>query len=328
MKDHQILILSVLLFCAGFSFFLSGMEAGVLALSRLRIRQLKRSGNARAAVLYGYLENPEVFLWTILVGNSLANLTFFCLLILSFLAAFEHNTGIALLAFFTSVFLFFVFCELVPKTLFRLYPNRLCLILVGPFRLVHLILSPVVGLVEKFSYKLLRWSGGKMFTGRLFANREELRFLMQDSAHSLSKEERTMINRVLDLHSLMVRSVAIPIQKAITFNASTPVGDILKSAVVHPMARFPIWNDEKNRIVGILDTHELIYGQSVDPSRPASSFLRPALFLNENLSVEEALRTMQRTGKRMAVVLNGEQKEIAIVTLHDALRLIFGEVSF
>src|SRR5256885_16935329 len=55
------------------SFFMSGMEAGVFALSRLRIRQWMRAGKLRAKVLHGYLERPEDFLWTILVGNTLAH---------------------------------------------------------------------------------------------------------------------------------------------------------------------------------------------------------------------------------------------------------------
>src|SRR5262249_59717198 len=66
--------LIALLASAGVSFFMSGMEAGVFALNRLRIRHRMREGNRRAAALHGYLENPEDFLWTILVGNTLANI--------------------------------------------------------------------------------------------------------------------------------------------------------------------------------------------------------------------------------------------------------------
>ena len=55
------------------SFLLSGMEAGVFALSRPRIRQQMRAGKPSARVLHGFLENPENFLWTIFVGNTLAN---------------------------------------------------------------------------------------------------------------------------------------------------------------------------------------------------------------------------------------------------------------
>src|SRR5215472_3522355 len=59
--------------CLGLSFVLSGMEAGVFALSRLRIRRQTRAGRRSAQVLLNYLENPENFLWTILVGNTVAN---------------------------------------------------------------------------------------------------------------------------------------------------------------------------------------------------------------------------------------------------------------
>src|SRR5205814_3107253 len=59
--------------CLAVSFLLSGMEAGVFALSRMRVRQQMRAGRRSAKLLHGYLENPENFLWTILVGNTAAN---------------------------------------------------------------------------------------------------------------------------------------------------------------------------------------------------------------------------------------------------------------
>ena len=56
----QILIMTLVISaCMGLSFLFSGMEAGVLALSRLRVRQLMRTGNRRAVILHGYLEKPE-----------------------------------------------------------------------------------------------------------------------------------------------------------------------------------------------------------------------------------------------------------------------------
>jgi len=63
-------------FCLLLSFVMSGMEAGVFALSRLRIRQHMRSGRRSAEVLHKYLEHPENFLWTILVGNTVPTFSF------------------------------------------------------------------------------------------------------------------------------------------------------------------------------------------------------------------------------------------------------------
>src|SRR5476649_211422 len=75
-----------LILCLLLSFLLSGMEAGVFALNRLRVRRLARAGNPSAKLLNGFLEKPEKFLWTILVGNTLANF-----LILGFALAKIHE---------------------------------------------------------------------------------------------------------------------------------------------------------------------------------------------------------------------------------------------
>src|SRR2546421_3006505 len=109
-------------FCLVLSFVLSGMEAGVFALSRLRIRQQMRAGRRSAKVLYQYLEHPENFLWTILVGNTVANF-----LILGWMVAMLHlSIGSKRLWFIivyaVAVFLFYAFFDLLPKMLFRSYP--------------------------------------------------------------------------------------------------------------------------------------------------------------------------------------------------------------
>src|SRR5438874_7029085 len=97
------------------------------------------------------------------------------------------------------------------------------MLLARPFRVVHLLLRPLVWAVESVSKALLRWRGGKVFTGHLFGNREELRLVMQESSQALTSEERTMINRVLDLQSLTVRQAMTPLAEAATITADTPV---------------------------------------------------------------------------------------------------------
>src|SRR5262252_4016256 len=114
------------------------MEAGVFALSRIRIRQQMRAGRISARVLHGYLETPENFLWTILVGNTVAN--FFILgWILVLLVEWLHGEKLwFILAFSLVVLLFYTFFDLLPKMLFHAYPNRLCMLLARPFRFIHL----------------------------------------------------------------------------------------------------------------------------------------------------------------------------------------------
>ncbi|HEX7469401.1 MAG TPA: CBS domain-containing protein, partial [Verrucomicrobiae bacterium] len=78
---------------------------------------------------------------------------------------------------------------------------------------------------------------------------------------------------------------------------------------------------------GLLNLEVLLYRADFNPGKPVSVWVTPALFLDEDLRVEVALRRMQRSGQRLAVVLNRERREIGIVTLQDMLKAIFGEVN-
>jgi len=106
---------------------MSGMEAGVMALNRLRIRQWMREGKPQAPVLLEYLEHPENFLWTILVGNTLANLSAVVLIVSDLHSAVGDTPWLFWICFIAVIGLIYVIGELLPKTLFRMFPNRLCL---------------------------------------------------------------------------------------------------------------------------------------------------------------------------------------------------------
>lgn len=329
MNAAHIFIWLAFALCLALSFLLSGMEAGVFALSRIRVRQQMRAGRRSAEVLHDYLEHPENFLWTILVGNTVAN---FIILGLALVFLDTELPGDRLwfsIIFLVIVFLFYTLFDLLPKMLFRLYPNRLCLFCSRPFRIIHLLLRPLVWLVEGISALLLRWTGGKAFSGHLFGNREELRFIMQESGGTLTTEERAMINRVLDLQSLTVRHIVKPIALAATATMQTPIGEVLALARERGVTRLPVWEtrDGQRRIAGIISMVTILYLPDLDLNKPAAEFVRPALYVEEDMRLENALQRMQRGGQRLAVVLGRDRREMGIITLRDILKLIFGEVS-
>ena len=328
METNTIIWLALFL-CLSVSFVLSGMEAGVFALSRLRIRRQTRAGSRSARVLHEYLENPENFLWTILVGNTVANALILGWLVVVLYAHLSGSWGWFVLVYAVAVFLFYALFDFLPKMLFRMFPTRLCVLLARPFRWVHLVLKPLVAIVEWASTLLLHWRGGRAFTGHLFGNREELRRVMQDSGQTLSSEERTMINRVLDLQNLTVRQVMAPLARAVTTTTQTPIGEVLKICKETGLTRLPVWEnrDGQQRIIGLLHLNSLIYQPTLDPTRQASDYIKPALYLEEDLRLEQALRRMQRGGQRLAIVLGRDRRELGFLSLQDVLKVIFGEVS-
>jgi putative hemolysin len=202
------------------------------------------------------------------------------------------------------------------------------LLLVVPFRFIHIALSPLVSVMTAVSNSLLKLTGGQSFKGHLFGNRAELRLAMQES-HNLTSEERGMINRVLDLQNRTVGTVTVPLNKVVGIGIEAPCGELIALSRQNQFTRLPVWRIEggQRRIVGVVSLKNLLYSADFDPTKPVGAYLRSALYLREDLRLEETLRRMQRSGQRLAIVLGLDQRELGIVSLQDILRTVFGEVS-
>jgi putative hemolysin len=326
--EIKLLIACGLLICLALSFLLSGMEAGVLALSRLQTRRQMRAGNSAARVLQQFLDKPENFLWTIVVGNTLMNFVVLGWFFSMLYGQVSLRSGWFALWLLVAVLVFYTFFDLLPKMLFRTYPNRLCLLMARPFRVLHIGLRPVVAVVEWVARLSLRWSGGKKYSGHLFGNREELRQAVMESEQMFTSEERGMINRVLDLENQTVRQITRPLTEAVTVTDTATVAEALQVFRERGHTILPVWQKREGRprIAGLVSGESLWYQPESAASQPVAQWMLPALFLAEDLRLDAALERMQRSGQRLAVVLGRDGREVGIVTLADILKTIFGEV--
>lgn len=310
------------------SFLLSGMEAGLFALNRLRIRHQARQGRTSAQRLLRYLEQPERFLWTIVVGNSLANVV---VLGWMFMAVHRWTGGsIAglVLGYGAGVYLFYTFFDLLPKMWFRSRPNRFCIACAPVFRLVDLLLRPAVHGLEACSRLLLRWTGGRAATSRLFGHREEIRAIMLDSAQAMTSAERAMILRVLELSTLRVRQLMQDWDRAPWISEGATVGQLLELARREGWAQVPVRGSgaRRNSVLGVVSVDHILFAGVPDPGQSLSGWLEPPLWVEENERLEVVLRRMQGSGQVLAVVRDGDGQAVGILRREDILRLIFGEL--
>ena len=138
-----------------------------------------------------------------------------------------------------------------------------------------------------------------------------------------------MINRVLDLQNRTVGEITLPLAKAVTVPAQTPVKDLIALGRERGFSRLPVWKMEgpRKRIAGLVNLKSLLFQTDLDWNQTAGDFLKPALYLDSEMRLEVALRRMQRSGQRLAIVLGRDRAEIGVVALQDVLKAIFGEVS-
>ena len=323
----NIVSISIILVCLAVSFVCSGMEAGVMALSRWRIRQQARDGRRRAKVLMGYLERPESFLWTILVANTLAAFVALGILVFELYQHLRGRPGLSLAIFLGSGFLFYALCDLFPKLLFRMFPNRLCMAVAVPFQLINAVMSPLTGIIQSFSDLFLKYTGGKAYTGQVFKSRTELRQAMQESSGGLTREERVMIGRVLDLQQVTVAQLMRPFSQLPAAHAQMTGAELIRTAQELNRNFLPVWDDaSQKRIAGVVDFKSLLYGPESELEKKTREHVLPALYVSDHLLVEEALRRLQRSGQPLAVVLGADRRELGIIGLEEIMSAIFGEV--
>jgi CBS domain containing-hemolysin-like protein len=132
---------------------------------------------------------------------------------------------------------------------------------------------------------------------------------------------------VLDLQNVRVRHITVPFTQVVTVEDRTSMSQVVDLCRQRNLTRMPIMRADTKRVMGTVDLDAVIYREDLDLQKPASAYARGALFLSEDLLLEEAMRRMQRTGDRLAIVLDREQRELGIVSLQDILKVIFGEVT-
>ena len=138
-----------------------------------------------------------------------------------------------------------------------------------------------------------------------------------------------MINRVLELQHRTVGQISRAMDMAVTVTVRTPMSEAIQLSRERGLTRFPVLQREegRRRIVGVLSLKTLLYSADLDPTRVVADYVTPALFLGEDMRLEEALRQVQRSGQRLAIVLGRDQREVGFLTLQDILKVLFGDVA-
>ncbi|MCS1409394.1 MAG: hypothetical protein M2R45_02575 [Verrucomicrobia subdivision 3 bacterium] len=306
----------------------SGIEAGFLALNPIRIRRLARAKYHAAANLKRHLDDPEPFLWAILIANTAANFSFVAIVFYALERYLSLHPAVYSVVIGFILFAFYTLFDLLPKMLVRRFPNRLTILLTYPFELFFKGIAPFVKLLSKATSNVIKKGKGTPMPHRPFSNREDLRRMLQDTAPNLTSDERDLINRVMDLEDLTIDSVMKPITATLSVPPHKPLKhavDICRQRSVSNLlvrTRSP----ESRVTMGTFDLKKLLFTENLNADVPVEHYLTPALYLKTGLALGDALQQMKKSGHRLAIVINQKNMEIGVFTLNDILRNIFKEM--
>ena len=315
------------------SFFFSGSETALTALSRARIYKLVTEGNRRARQVEALRERKDEMISTILLANNLVNTVAAALTTAVTIEIFGQESLALAIGTFIIALTIIIFSEILPKTIALRHAETVSLYVAGPIMLAIRVLSPFTRAVQWVIRGLLRMlslheeSASHEDAAEVIRGTIELHHREGD----VVKHERDMLGSILDLADLDVSDVMIHRKHIEMIDLALPVEDIIRRVTRSTHSRLPFWKDNPDNIVGVLHVKDLLrfigaQGQGSLNHAQIERMLTKPWFVPENTTLREQLIAFRLRRRHFAVVVDEYGVLMGILTLEDIIEEIVGEI--
>lgn len=161
-------------------------------------------------------------------------------------------------------------------------------------------------------------------------DRAELVQLLRESAERglLDTDALDMLEGVLEVADLQVRDIMVPRVQMVYVRRDEQPAQILPAVIESGHSRFPVMDEDKDNIVGILLAKDLLR-LCVAESRERfdiREYMRPAVFVPESKRLNVLLKEFRRNRNHMALVVDEYGGVSGLVTIEDVIEQIIGEI--
>ena len=341
MPDSTLIIetLIVLLFSA----FFSGMEIAFVSSNKLRFEMDRNERGFSSRFIDTFYAHPNNFISTLLVGNNI------CLVIYGILmaklinetllvplgihvadGACPHEWLCILIQTLLGTLIVLVTGEFLPKTLFRLNPNRMMRIFSLPTYIFYILLWPVSKFTSSLSKGLLRMIGMHVEQGRQEKSfsKVELDYLIQSNIDKIEDEEKIedevkIFQNALDFSNVKVRDCIVPRTEIDAVDRQTELRVLRSHFIESGHSKVIVFEGDIDNIVGYIHSSEMFrLGENDDWTRS----IREAPIVPETMNAQKLLSTLTSQKRSLAVVVDEFGGTSGIVTLEDLVEEIFGDI--
>lgn len=318
-------------------------EIAVISVSPAKMEKMADDGNKRAKRIVKLTAMPSQFLSTIQVSITLAALLGSAFAADSFAgpmaraiydAGWRIDIGVIetlCLVLITLVLSFFsiVFGELVPKRVAMKNAEKVALGLSGILSFVSAVFAPVVWLLTVTSNGILRLFHIKAEDDGEEVTEEEIMLMAETGSEKgfIDEKENEFIQNIFEFKENDVGEVCTH-RKDVDFlfeKDSQKQWDETIGESNHTY--YPVCGKDMDDVIGVLNTK--IYFRLKDKSRENvlnNAVVQP-VFVSETLPADDLFYRMKTTREYFAVVLDEYGGINGIVTLHDLLELLVGDLN-
>ena len=337
----QILILIVLILLNA---FFAASEMAVVSLSEGKMRKLAEEGDKKAAKLLKLIQQPDNFLSTIQIGITLAGFLASAFAADSFAerlvrwlvddrgvtALPEGTLNVIAVVVITLILSYFtlVIGELVPKRLALKKAEGVARATCGVVSALSTVFRPLIWLLAKSTNAMLRLLGIDPKEVEEEVSEDEIRMMVDigEETGAIETNEREMIENIFEFNNTTAEDVMIHRTDMVMIWVEDPAEEILKTIEESGMSRFPVYNENADDIVGILNTRDYLFNTHRKQPKDFRDLLRSAYFVPESVRTDVLFRDMQSKKVHMAIVVDEYGGTSGLVTMEDLLEEIVGNI--
>lgn len=326
----------VIIISLAFSAFFSGMEIAFVSANKLIIELENKQGDFTARILSSFIRRPKKFIGAMLIGNNIA-LVFYGIkageLVANLVFGVSdwdeyHIPYIALLSqtLITTVVILFT-AEFLPKSIFRLNPNRWLSIFAMPLALLFYILYIPSWIITNISMVFIK------YVLRAETENEEVVFGTVDLDHFLREASENMqdnedteheiqiLQNALDLRETKARDCMIPRNEIEALELNESIDTLKERFIETGYSKIVIYRDSIDNIIGYCHSYDLF--KTPDDIK---NILLPTFIVAEPAPANRVLEDFIAKKRNLAVVVDEFGGTSGIITIEDIVEELFGEI--
>ena len=305
---------------AALSFYSSAAETAFFSLRKWQMRRLVMANPVRSKITERFMERPDDLLAMLVWYNTIANAGIVALMLWIFLfQSWSLWYGVLPL-----LIILLVLCEVVPKTLAVRSPARWTLRLAGLLPWLEWCFSPVHRLTQAILARgLNRFSPvpNKQQPGLSNEEYQELLDLACQQG-TLEATERDLIMQIIHLDKHTVKEIMRPRSRMACISDDLTIEEMVSASQKWKHRRLPMYDEEADTIVGILNTRTLLLNPEVD----LLEAIEFPSFVPDSMNVLQLFKSLQKQQRGIAIVLDEFGGTAGLITMEDILEEVIGEI--
>ena len=335
----QLFIQAILIACNA---FFASMEIAVISLNTTKLRKLADDGDVSASKLLKFAENPAGFLSTIQVGISLSGflgaafaadslsepLTKWFLSIGINLNYNLLNSLSVILITFILTFITIVFGELIPKRIAQQKSYEVAKACCGVISVMAVLFKPIILLISGTTNLFLKMLRLKTEAEDDSVSEDDIRMMVDvgGESGSIEEDEQEMIQNIFEFNDITISEIMTRVSDVNAISILDSEEDILKIIKETGNSRFPVYEEDINNIIGVLNAREFLINLNDKNGKSVKDMLRKPYFVPQTIKADQLFSDMQKNKIHISIVIDEYGETRGIVTLEDLLEEIVGNI--